>query len=154
MQIDEYPLDRRYLVYSDGRIKGPRGKFLKPALNQGYEYVAIGHRTCKVHRILCETFLPKIEGMNVVNHKNCIRNDNRLENLEWCDGKMNARHAVIMGRVNHKGEKNSRSIIPQDHISIIREAIAAGFSPIHISKYYKVHQNTIYQIKYGKSWSS
>lgn len=154
MQTAEYPLDRRYLVYSDGRIKGPKGKFLKTNLNQGYEYLRIGGKTSKVHRIVCETFIPKIEGMNLVNHKNCIRNDNRLENLEWCNQKMNVRHAVTMGRIDHKGENNSRNIIPKEHIPIIREAIYAGYSPIHISRYYGVHQNTIYQIKYCVNWRS
>ena len=46
-----------------------------------------------VHRLLAEYFIPKVEGMNHVNHKNGIKNDYRLENLEWCNHSINMQHA-------------------------------------------------------------
>ena len=41
-----------------------------------------------VHRLVAITFLGKQEGKEV-NHINCIRDDNRLENLEWVTHKKN-----------------------------------------------------------------
>lgn len=38
----------------------------------------------KIHRLICELFLWKIDWKNEVNHKNWIKSDNRVENLEWC----------------------------------------------------------------------
>lgn len=153
MQVKEYPKDTRYKVYSDGRILGPRGKFLKPAVNQGYYYVSIGGKTSKVHRVVCETFLPKKEGLTDVNHINGIKSDNSLSNLEWSNDSHNIGHAFKTGLRTHRGDGNSRALIPSEHIPIIREAIKLGYNPKHIGWYYGVAKETIYSIKYGKNWS-
>lgn len=47
----------------------------------------------KIHRLVASHFLPKIAGKNYINHKNGIKNDNRVENLEWCTNSENLLHA-------------------------------------------------------------
>src|SRR5690606_26581156 len=48
-----------------------------------------------IHRIIAETFLGLSEKQ--VNHKNGIKTDNRLENLEWVTRSQNSRHAIDTG---------------------------------------------------------
>ena len=52
-----------------------------------------------VHRLVADSFIPRIVGKNIVNHKNGIRDDNRVENLEWCTTSENNFHAYrVLGR--------------------------------------------------------
>lgn len=70
-------------------------------------------KTYMVHRLIAYTFLPKkdIENMQI-NHKNAIKSDNRVENLEWVTPKDNMRHAVannLMPKFNRIGIGLGRS---------------------------------------------
>jgi len=50
-----------------------------------YYIVTTGDRkTVRVHRMVAEMFIPNPEWKKCINHKNWIRTDNVVENLEWC----------------------------------------------------------------------
>lgn len=57
-----------------------------------------------IHRLVAEYFIPKPEGKNVINHKNCIRSDNRADNLEWCTQKENLEYAISLGNIKRSEE--------------------------------------------------
>ena len=59
-----------------------------------------------LHRIIAEAFIYKPNGKTVVNHINHNRNDNRIENLEWCTQSENVMHSVKSGRWIRTGKRN------------------------------------------------
>ena len=78
-----------YAVTEDGRVWSYKNsKWLNPLNNRGYQRVQLckeGKRIAySIHRLVAETYLPNPKSLPCVNHKNEIKTDNRVENLEWC----------------------------------------------------------------------
>jgi len=68
----------------------------------------------KVHRLVCETFLPNPDRKPTVNHKDEDKNNNCLENLEWATYKENANYGTRIARCY--GERDYETI--GKHIAI------------------------------------
>lgn len=79
-------------------------RLLKPnVLSKGYLQVTLGtgvtggRSSKQVHRLVAEAFLPNPDGLPIVNHKNGQKQDNRVENLEWCGDSYNQSHSYEHG---------------------------------------------------------
>lgn len=90
-----------YQVSNMGRIKSLRdkyGNYREKILSQyecsnGYLYVLLykegKRKNCSVHRLVGNAFLDNPSNLPCFNHKNEIKTDNRVENLEPCDYQYN-----------------------------------------------------------------
>lgn len=99
-----YLIDSLGNVVSCPRQQGSRFvnqyKILGTKVNKfGYKEVALSKdgrtKTVLLHRLIAIHFVPNPDNLPVVNHKNGIKTDNRIENLEWVTRSQNTKHAYV-----------------------------------------------------------
>jgi hypothetical protein len=127
--------------------KGPDGGYCKVKLyNKNME-----PKTLSVHRLVAQNFIQNWRLRPEVNHKNNTRNDNRVNNLEWCNRKENCEHAVKQNRYNPgKGENNKASILTNEQVLEIRSKSWSCYR--EVAEKYGISIATAWQILSGKTW--
>lgn len=95
----------RTFLRSDGSTATYKERILAP---QGYPYyhVNLSKNNAKdrprIHRLVAQAFVPNPDGLNDVDHINCIKTDNRAVNLRWCTHAENMHFASENGRFHPK----------------------------------------------------
>lgn len=56
----------------------------------------------RIHQLVAKAFIPNPNNLPMINHKNEIKNDNRVENLEWCTAQHNASYGTCPKRISDK----------------------------------------------------
>ena len=105
-----YQISNKGNVKSLGNNKTKKEKILKSSVNKrGYLDVKLckngKHKNFRINRLVAEAFISNPNNLPQVNHKNEIKDDNRVENLEWCDAKYNNNFGTRKERVAEKLSK-------------------------------------------------
>ena len=171
-KLDDYP---NYEVSNFGRVKSLSKKVkcrngyritnerimkLKKAKN-GYLSVQFGKggKFNLVHRLVSKTFIKNDKNKPQVNHIDGVKDNNRVDNLEWVTQSENQIHAYKNGLQKiskHKracGEKVASSKLKEEDIIKIRKAYN-GINAIALGKKYGVSQTSILNIKNFKTWKN
>lgn len=96
----------RVVKRADGTVIKLKGKEIKKQLwKGGYHFIATCRnsisRQYSIHRLVAITHIPNPKRLPQVNHKNGIKTDNRVENLEWCTMAYNNLHSYRTGLKKH-----------------------------------------------------
>lgn len=95
-----------------------------------YGYVRVNGRTYRVHKLVARAFVPNPNGYTEVNHIDCDKTNNRVDNLEWVSRRENMRHAVASGRMSHS--RAPRPVIAfSDNGSMLFDSIADAAKSAH-----------------------
>ena len=152
--------EKFYEVSNKGRIKSlPRmvhaghgvyyekkGRIRKPVLNKGNGYYMLflagkfNKKCVYVHRVVAQAFCENPKNLEIVNHINEVKTDNRAENLEWCSKEYN----------NSFNGKDQRSCKPIIKISMGEEYIATWNGAREAAKKLGIEYKNISAVCRGK----
>lgn len=147
-----YSITRTGEVYSlpytrcDGRRR--KGLWLRPATSRhGYKMVVLtkpdkSRHSLSIHRLVATTFLGEGTGLQV-NHKNGIKTDNSVDNLEWCTQAENVQHAHRTGLIKVRG-------LSVAQVTEVKEALSKGHRNKDISEMLGIETSLVSKIKTGK----
>jgi hypothetical protein len=154
-----------YQVSDQGRVRrvvGGSGTYAGRVLRlssstYGYSQVCLSRNSCRkhqsVHTLVARAFLgPRPAGLEV-NHKNGIKRDNRVSNLEYVTHGENMKHSRdVLG--NWRGEANGRAKLTDVMVRQIRRSHAeGGITQRALAKQYRISEGQMSQILRRKKWS-
>lgn len=98
----------RSITQRNGTVISRKGQLLKPRLDsKGYYFLRLGNKNKWVHRMIIESFVRPMDGKEVVNHKDGVKTNNSLENLEICSSGYNQKHAYATGLRGGQDARNN-----------------------------------------------
>lgn len=119
-----------------GNLYSFRGKRKLNLRKDGYLQISVGRSSFLAHRIVAECWIPNDQKKPKINHKNGLKTDNRIENLEWCTQLENVRHArdVLGVKYSVPRDQCQATKFFESHRIILRNLHELGFTLTDICK--------------------
>lgn len=159
--FSDYEISEFGTVYS---WKSGERKTLKQSIDiDGYKTVGLYKdgvcKRIKVHRLVANAFLPKIDGKTCVNHKDGNKWNNSRNNLEWCTRSENSSHASKNGLLVYGGKqrlgKAKQRRFTTEQINTIKELyFSDGVSQREIGKMFGCDHSVISEIVTEKIYNN
>ncbi len=144
-----------YYVSTLGRVMSKTPHRIKPKIlgirlnPSGYPMVYMQlsfqkYITVDTHRLVAKAFIPNPENKAEVNHKNGIKTDNRVENLEWVTKQENIRHRISTGIWKYK--------VPLSRVNEVIERNKNGETQKQLAREFGCSQGTINRVVNFQGW--
>lgn len=122
--IREYP---GYKISKDGVVTNKNGKIMKGSVTRrGYVTVTLfkkqKHKHCLVHRLVAKAFIPNPNSLPQVNHIDGNKQNNSVDNLEWCTCLYNLNYSGVIQKGNAAHRKPVNCITTQETFNSVKEA--------------------------------
>lgn len=153
-----------YAVSNEGQVKSLRtGKIHKERLTfDGYvkatltvNYKAKDYR---VHRLVAEAFIPNIDNKETVNHKDGVKTNNNVNNLEWATRSEQNIHSYKHNlKKPMKGSSNPSAKLTEDEVRSIRKDYVKGsreYGTVALGRKYGVNAGVIEKVAKRISYKS
>ena len=113
-------LEDKYLVSNLGRFfSKTRNAIMKQQTDKdGYCVIGLGGKICRAHRIVAQAFIPNPDNLPHINHKDGNKENNNIENLEWCTPEYNNKYKYLLGYRNKSFKMSEKA---KKHLSEIRK---------------------------------
>ncbi len=153
-----------YSIPRNGTINSPK-KMSQHKDKDGYFRVSLrkngSRKQVSIARLVAKTFIQNPKGYPQVNHKDGIKTNNHLLNLEWCTVKMNVNHSWDLGlRENiRKGVKERYRIyglksrkLTMKQAEDIRKLFKLGKNKSELARQFDIDNHSILNIINKKSY--
>lgn len=91
-------VEKGYFASPHGNIYNRHGDLMASAVDHcGYRHTILNRKNRNIHRVIAETFIPNPNNLPCVNHKDGNKQNNRVDNLEWCTHSENMLHSFRTG---------------------------------------------------------
>lgn len=119
----------------------------------GYRQIALNCRATSVHRLILEAFVGPCPSGLECNHKNGVKTDNYLENLEWVTKSENKLHAFReLGLQAPRGEDVPTAKLEEAEVRLIKQSRLRRMTARWLAGWFHVSRGTITKIWRGESW--
>lgn len=147
----------RIVRHSPGKTKQAKGQIIKP-INHNLGYLVVGlaneNKIIRkyIHRLVGLHFLTQYSEGQVINHIDTNKRNNVVSNLEWCDAKQNAEHAVNHGRYSPITNRLVPRKLTLENVEAIRQARQAGVTLKVLAKQFGIDKSTVGKVANFKIW--
>lgn len=147
----------KYLVFENGLIFNLNGRKITGVIDHcGYRKILINGKSELWHRIIAKCFIPNIDKLPCVNHKDGNKQNNDVKNLEWCTHSENTKHAYKSGLEKKcLGEEHHAHKLTKESVIFIREHYKPRdkqYSAVKLGEMFGVTDYTIKDVLHRKSW--
>ena len=136
--LDNYP---NYIITTQGDVYSKsHKKFMSKRINGGYEYISLGNGKKKsekkdfsIHYLVAKLYISNPNNYPMINHKNSIKTDNNINNLEWTSYSINMKQFALENLCVSVNKLDSNNKIIQTYKSIVSAAKDCNISASSIS---------------------